>query len=157
MNESMLKTLEEAYEIMGDGQMAGCLGKVCPSTCCVSKTAECIGGELVTGKARLLGKPEIYYQDQIFTPSIQDLDVRINVGLIRGSDHSHLIYLLDNCQNSDGSCKLQSRKPLRCRMFPFSLNPAHPIDSGCLKIEEICSDPALIEKITRVRKLLGVD
>jgi len=155
--EEQLKRLEAAYTIMGDGSMTECLGRNCPTSCCRSKTEDCVGGKLVTGRVRLLGVPEIYYQDRIITPSIRTLGVTINLGLMRDRDRHTIIHLLDDCQNPDGSCKMKERKPLRCRMFPLGLNPASLTDLGCPQTIEICNDPELIRKVREVRLLLGID
>jgi len=113
--------------------------------------------KLATGKVRLFGKPEIYYQDQILKPSIRDLGVTINIATIRTRDHHAIFYILDNCQNPDGTCKLKDRKPLRCRLFPFSLEQNQLIDPGCPKTEDIMQEPGLKEKAMEVRRLLGLE
>lgn len=152
-----LKKLEDAYAIIGDGTMSECLGKNCPSSCCWEKTTEGPGGKLSKGMVRLFGRPEIGYQETILKPSLTDLGVTINLGFIRERDHHSVIYVLNNCQNSDGSCRLQNRKPLRCRLFPFNLEPNSPIAKDCPRAVEICNDPELIRKIEEVRRLFGLE
>jgi len=152
-----VKRFEEAYAIMGDGSMTGCLGKNCPSSCCWQKTVEGIGGQLTTGMTSLVGREEAIYQQTVLTPSLEDLEVKIHLNATRGRNGTKVQLLLDNCQNADGSCKLKDRKPLRCRMFPFNLDSIHDTARDCPRTGEICNDPELIRKIEEVRRLFKVE
>jgi len=153
--------IEEAYEAMGDGSMDACLGHVCPASCCREKTRVVGRGESLLYRTLLWDEAEAAYQ-QSLSPSVDKAGgviygVPSFGGRVPGRQvvDSH-IYLVNGCQNGDGSCRLAERKPLVCRIFPFSLDPQNPLLSVCPSVVRACADPKIVERIMKVRSVLGL-
>lgn len=155
--EGALQKLVDAYAVIGDGVMDGCLGEKCPDSCCRNRQMVCAGGHIANGKVLLFGRDEAFYQQDVLRPSITDLGGRVNIGTVRGIDRHRPVYLLDQCQRDDGSCKFELRKPLICRLFPFNLDADYPIAGDCGQVLSICGNEELLGKIMAVRTLLGCE
>ena len=149
--------IEEAYRVAGDGSMETCLGKDCSTACCRKRTEISRGGEPVTGKVRLYDEAEAAYQHGVLSPTLPELGAYAKVYLKRNpfTDKTGPHFLLEGCQNEDGSCGLEGRKPIFCRLFPFNLEAEDPISMECCRVLEICEDEELVQKVLEVREALG--
>lgn len=149
--------LESIYDELNDGTMPSCLGKVCPSSCC-------------TQHFTTRGKESVQYQTLLWNQAEADFQLAQGLKDIGGVIHrvsgngykvpgkrfpdSHL-YMLDKCQAPDGSCRLKGRKPILCNTYPLIMDPEHPIVITCPKVVEIFEDRSVVNRILRIRTLLG--
>lgn len=149
--------IEEAYSVAGDGSMSACLGKDCPAPCCRERMVVARAGKVVTGIVRLYNEAEAAYQHGILNPPLPDLGAYAKVYLDRNkaTDRTEPHFFLGGCQKEDGSCNLEGRKPIFCRLFPFNLEANDPVSLECCRVLEICEDEELVNVVLRVREALG--
>jgi len=159
MNEGPLdfQKLEEIYATLNDGRMPACLGANCPSSCCTQHLAT-RGDQSVLYQTLLWDKTEADFQIQKGL-----LDTGAVIYQVSGNGYKvpgkklpdKELYMVGNCQNKDGSCKLKNRKPILCNTYPLIMDAEQPIVSTCPRAVEIFEDDEVVNRILRVRKLLG--
>jgi hypothetical protein len=144
---------EKAYENF-TGIMDDCHGINCPSSCCNLKTAPTWGHGLQQFNTTL--EPDEYvFQIQQFG-QIEDLGVETylaDLNTERGSEHFK--YLIRECMARDGDCKLKHRKPMQCRLFPFSTSAFMPLRADCSRAKIIGRVKSVQNGIQTVREALG--
>lgn len=143
---------EEVYEIY-DGTMAHCLGGNCSKSCCGEKLVSDWGKPRVTYVTSFANREEYLFQ-QSLNPSFEDLRIDVIRADTTQDRGIQISYLVNRCLDTDGSCKLEGRKPLVCRLFPFNLNSMPPISLNCPNAREIILDREVVEKILEVRRRL---
>lgn len=142
-----------AYEVF-DGTMAPCLGKACDASCChlrYSPTPEWVGPKQhITSMI----SSEHDFQLSAFGQFPDGVETElVDVG---SEGQTDIRYLVRNCLSDDGSCRLKNRKPILCRMFPFSTSAFLPLEfRDCPKAKVIAADPEIQKQIIRVRRALG--
>lgn len=66
------------------------------------------------------------------------------------------VVLVDKCLDPENGCKLEGRKPLMCRIYPFRENSRQPIYPGCPQILELIEDEKIVSIVMEIRTLLGL-
>ena len=145
-------------EIYGafDGNMPECEGAACPKKCYKPrKTMTTWQGEK-TYFTSLLDESELDFQNK-FNPSLRKLGIQVEAIDVEADVGTDLTFLVSGCLDSKHGCKLQSHRPLACRMYPFrATNNSNPIDQiNCPRSREIAANREIIKKILHVRKIFG--
>jgi hypothetical protein len=147
---------DEIYAIIGDGSIDDCLGAECGQSCCGLKPIFGLRESLLAFKTRFLGEGEYEYQNGIFSPNLEDIDVKVVLPPAISDSRSEFAYVVNGCMNEEGECKLKNRKPFNCRIFPYGLDADYPVSHRCPQIHSIYRDKDFRERVLHVRKRLGL-
>lgn len=161
------------HEFSGD--LIGCKGKCCPSSCCTPHTAE-IEGKSYEYTTTFLSKELIsFFSSGSFSLSSNDLSALhngeritiapsdIDIQLVEIAQSAQ--FLVSRCLDAEDGCKLKENRPLACKFFPFGTEAAFPLASPvfgsmgrpCPEAQIIASQAKTIEQIMHIRELLGYE
>ncbi|MBT5015988.1 hypothetical protein HN748_04125 [Candidatus Peregrinibacteria bacterium] len=143
---------EQVYATF-DGMITPCLRERCPETCCGQKPDEIDGGLfnslLITSHGELDGQHSL-------SPPFKEM------GIITRTNWSSGLPLINQpltrvsgCRNKNGACKLETRKPFACRLYPFRFDLNRPLEENCPQVKEIASHKPTRERLREVRLLTG--
>lgn len=148
---------EEIYGAF-DGNMPECEGAACPKKCCKPRKATTVFQGEQTYFTSFLDQSELDLQNQ-FRPSLRELGVKVKAIDVTADIGTDLTFLVNGCLDTKHGCKLQSHRPLACRMYPFrATSNSNPIDQiNCPRAGEIAANREIIKRILRVRKIFGFE
>lgn len=136
-----------------DGKMRGCSGGECPTPCCNDKVVWGEGGFRTFNTVFETGEAGFQQKTWGDLPA----GVRVETRDI-GTDRMQIAHLVSGCLAPDGSCRMEGRKPLRCRVFPFGTSEFLPLREGrCPQAKVIAGDKESVAGIVGIREALGMD
>ncbi len=101
-----------------------------------------------------MGEDEFHYQNE----AIGSLEKSgVQVIKIEPADRVRLTpaYVINGCSEDEKVCKLEGRKPFVCRIFPFGFSVKYPLATTCPDILEIFENREIVQRMLRVRRMLG--